>query len=72
MRQEGKERDQKRAKIDKADPEAAAEIRVAAGQQDVGDDREEPEEVDGSEIAARRPQPQQPDDADGQQQRRRC
>ena len=47
-----------------AEPEAAAEIRVAAGQEDVGEGREEPEEVDRSEIAARRLQPQEPADAE--------
>ena len=65
--EEREERDHERCEDGEAEPEADAEIRIAAGQENVGEDREDPEEVHRSEIAARRLQPEQPDHAEGEQ-----
>jgi hypothetical protein len=42
---------------DEADPETPTEIGVAPGQEDVGEDREQPEEIGGAEITAGCPEP---------------
>jgi hypothetical protein len=45
-------------------PGHGAEVGVAAGEQHIGQHREDAEEVDGTEIPPRCPQPQEPHDSD--------
>src|ERR671916_29716 len=67
VHQQGEDRHEERAEDGEASPEPEAEILVAAGEQDVGEHREQPEEIGGSEVPPRGLQPQQPGDSDRQE-----